>query len=310
MSNSDSSFFEKVLGSIKEPSNALLYLSRNGFMKWMPDERYLKLLYKTKMHKPLNLDRPETFTEKMQWLKLHDRKPEYRILVNKATVKEYVANVIGQKYIIPTIGRWTNVDEIDFASLPNSFVLKVNHDSGGVIICKDKEKLDIEVSKSKLAKCLKNNGFWYGREWPYKDLSPCVIAEEYMEDENTKELRDYKFFCFDGKVKCFKVDYDRFVLHRANYFDPDGNLLPFGEVAYPNDPDKKIVLPDTIREMEELAELLSKGFPFLRVDFYDVNEKVYFGELTFYPASGFGPFTSDEWDLKLGQWIKLPMKRK
>lgn len=307
MSKAYRSLIEKVFNSIKEPSSALLYLSRNGLLKWMSDERYLKLIYKMKVHKSLNLKNPETFTEKLQWLKIYDRNPKYRVLVDKATVKDYVAAVIGKEYIIPTLRKWDNVDDIDFDSLPNSFVLKVNHDSGGIIICKDKKSLDIDAAKNKLKKCFKNNGFWYGREWPYKEVKPCIIAEEYMEDEITHELRDYKFFCFNGVVKCFKVDFDRFIEHHANYYDPDGNLLPFGEIVFPRDPDKKIVLPDTIREMEELAGLLSKGFPFLRVDFYDVNGQVYFGELTFYPASGFGPFTSDEWDLKLGQYIKLPI---
>ena len=173
----DNSFLMKVIGSFKEPANALFYLSRNGYLKWMPDETYLKIVYRLKMHKKLDLNNPVTFTEKIQWLKLNDRKQQYCTMVDKYLVKEYVASIIGEQYIIPTLGVWDRPEEIDFSLLPNQFVLKVNHDSGGVVICKDKSTFDLEAAVKKLTSCFHNNGYWYGREWPYKNLKPKVIAD-------------------------------------------------------------------------------------------------------------------------------------
>ena len=282
-----------------------LLLSSLGLFKDMNDEEYLKKLFKCHMKRELNLDNPQTFNEKLQWLKLYDRKPEYTTMVDKYAVKRYVADIIGEEYIIPTLGVWNHFNEIDFDKLPNQFVLKCTHDSGGIVICKDKNKLDLKSAKKKIEKCLRRNYYWSSREWPYKNVKPRIIAEEYLSDTKTNDLYDYKFFCFGGEVKCFKVDYDRFIEHHANYFDKNGNILPFGEANLPPIYDKNIKMTKNLKKMCEFAEKLTAGKPFLRADFYDVEGKIYFGELTFYPASGMGKFTDDSWDECLGKWLKL-----
>jgi hypothetical protein len=253
----------------------------------------------------INLDSPETFCEKIQWLKLHDRNPLYTKLVDKYEVKQYVADKIGEDYIIPTIGVWDSVDEIDFDNLPNQFVLKCTHDSGGLVVCKDKNKLNIKETKKKLRHSLKQNFYYFGREWPYKNVKPRIIAEKYMVDSKMGELRDYKFFCFGGQVKCYKIDFDRFIEHHANYYDMDNNILNFGEEIIPPKFNKEIEIPKTVGKMKQLAEQLSKETPFMRTDFYDVDGNIYFGELTFYPGSGCVKFTDEESDRLLGSWIKL-----
>lgn len=284
----------------------VMKLRYHHLLDWLPDKQYLQLMYWANLHRKLDLKNPKGFNEKLQWLKLYNRKPEYTVMVDKYAAKQYVAERIGKKYIIPTLGVWENFDDIDFNSLPDQFVLKCTHDSGGLVVCKDKSSLDKVVAKEKIEKSLKRNYYWSGREWPYKNVKPRIIAEQYMQDERTGDLRDYKFFCFGGMVKCFKVDFDRFIEHHANYYDLDGNILDFGEADYPPNPQKVIALNESIlREMEYLAEKLSYDSPFLRVDFYDVNGKIYFGEMTFYPASGFGKFTSDEGDIIMGEWIDV-----
>ena len=280
-------------------------MTKKGLTKFISDKQYIKIAYRLAMQKKLNLKNPQTFNEKLQWLKLYDRNPMYITLVDKYRVREYIASKIGQEYLIPLLGVWDTAEKIDFQKLPSQFVLKCNHDSGSVVICKEKSKLDVEYVKRKLNRALKLNGFWHGREWPYKNVKPCIIAEKYMIDDQINELRDYKFFCFGGEVKCFKVDFDRSTEHRANYYDKNCELLKFGEKVCPPDFTRKINIPENINKMIQLAEILSKGFPFVRVDFYDANGKIYFGELTFYPAAGFGAFIPDEWDYKLGEMIKI-----
>ena len=276
------------------------------------DKDYLKIKYRIFYGKKLNLEHPSTFNEKLQWLKLYDRNPKYTRLVDKADVKTYVASIIGEDKIIPTLGVWESEEEIDFSSLPKQFVLKCTHDSSSVVICKDKNSFNIQEAKKRLKRSLSKDFYSAGREWSYKGLIPRIIAEKYMSDsgdESLSELRDYKFFCFNGVVKCLKVDFDRFVDHRANYYDTEGNLLHFEEMMCPSDPNRDIVLPINLHEMITIAEKLAKNIPFVRVDLYNVGGRIYFGEMTFYPASGFGFFNPDEWDLKLGQWLELPEKR-
>ncbi|MDD6518596.1 MAG: ATP-grasp fold amidoligase family protein [Oribacterium sp.] len=279
-----------------------------GLYNFLSDEAFLKKMFSIYMGYELNLENPRTFNEKLQWLKLNDRKSIYTTMVDKYTVKNYVASIIGEEYIIPTLGVWDKFDDIDFDALPNQFVLKCTHDSGGLVICKDKSKLDKNAARKKLNRSLKTNYYYRFREWPYKNVTPRIIAEKYMEDHSTSELRDYKFFCFGGMAKCYKVDFDRFVEHRANYFSADGKLMKIGEEICPPDFNKEIPAPENLEKMKELAEKLSATQPFLRADFYDVNGHVYFGELTFYPASGFGKFIFDGNDELLGSWIKLPEK--
>lgn len=277
-----------------------------GLYHSMPDRDYLERKFEALMGTPLHLDAPQTFNEKLQWLKLYDRKPEYTMMVDKYRVREYITQKIGAEYLIPLLGVWDSPDEIDFAALPEQFVLKCNHNSGlGMCICKDKSTLDLRKVRRELRKGLRQDYYLPGREWPYKDVPRKIIAEKYMIDNDVNELRDYKFFCFRGEVKCFKVDFDRFIDHRANYFDSNGNPMPFGEVVCPPKPDKQLVLPENLGKMISLAEKLSGDIPFLRVDFYNVQGRIYFGELTFSPASGMGKFIPEEWDTVLGSWLQL-----
>ena len=285
-------------------------ITKSNLLQWLSDEMYLKLIYRLIFGRKLDLENPKTFNEKLQWLKLHNRKPEYTLMVDKLEVKKYIAEQIGEEYVIPTLGVWDSFDDIDFDSLPNQFVLKCTHDSGGLVICRDKNKLDISKAREKINKALTRRFFFFGREWPYKDVKPRIIAEKYMVDEKVDELRDYKFFCFGGVCKCLKVDFDRFIEHHANYYDSNGNLLELGEKICPPNKDKTIILPNNKAKMMQFAEKLSKDIPFLRADFYDVNGKIYFGELTFYPASGWGEFIDEELDYTLGDWIKLPTKNR
>ena len=281
-------------------------LDRRHCFDWVPDSWYLRMKYKQCMGCSLNLSNPKTFNEKLQWLKLHDRKPEYTMMVDKYAVRKYIADTIGEEYLIPLLGVWDNPDDIDFDSLPNQFVLKCNHNSGlGMCICKDKSKLNIEKVKAGLKKGLGQDYYLTCREWPYKDVPRKIVCEKYMTDSRTNDLYDYKFFCFGGAVKCFKVDYDRFIEHHANYFDKNGNILPFGEADLPPIYDKNIKMTKNLEKMCELAEKLTARKPFLRADFYDVEGNIYFGELTFYPASGMGKFTDDSWDECLGEWLEL-----
>lgn len=419
------------------------------------DKVYLSIRYRCLMGVWINWKNPQTFTEKLQWLKLYNRKPEYTTIVDKYAVKEYVANIIGEEYIIPTLGVWDKPEDIDWDSLPKQFVLKTTHGGGGVgvVICKDKATFDKTTAIAKLKESMASDIYSGLREWPYKDVPKRIIAEKFMapekspapndlpdykffcfngepkycqviRDRHTKEtidfydmdwnhmpfvglnpvarngltpvarpgnldemkeicrkladsktfvrvdlyvidgksyfgeltlypasgmgvftpeewngklgdlltlpnatwgggkylivngvitelkheydeLKDYKLFCFNGKVKFFKVDFGRFVEHHANYYDTDGNLLPFGEKSFEPDPNYIIELPNNLKEMISLAERLSKNEPFLRVDFYNVEGKIYFGELTFYPASGMGKWTTEEADKEIGKYLKL-----
>ena len=276
----------------------------------IPDRIYLQIVYFRHFKKFIDFDNPKTFNEKIQWLKLNYRKEEYTNLVDKYRVKQYITKLIGEEYVIPTLGVWKNVDDIDFKSLPEKFVLKCNNDSGGIVICKNKKDFDEVKAKSFLKERLKNNGYWYGREWPYKNVKPCIIAEKYMEDSISKDLKDYKFFCFNGSMEFFDIDIDRFIEHRSNYYDRNGNFLPFGKTYCPPDYTKKIEMPKNLDKMIELAETISHNTVLSRIDFYEIDGQVYFGEITFYPGSGFSPFTDEKWDYKLGDMIDLPNIKK
>lgn len=283
------------------------WLASRGALNWMPDESYLKLKYWACIGKKLNLRDPKTFNEKLQWLKLYDRKPEYTLMVDKYEAKKYAAERIGEKYVIPAIGVWDRFDEIDFSELPDQFVLKCTHDSGGLVICKNKAAFDIESAKAKINKSLRKNYYLQGREWPYKNVKPRIIAEKYLEDSKTRELRDYKFFAFDGIVKAMFIATDRQrkgAETKFDYFDINFTHLPFTNV-HPN-ADACPAKPERFDEMVRLAEKLSVGFSQLRVDFYEVNGVVYFGEFTFSHMSGFAPFVPEKWDKTFGDWIKLP----
>lgn len=271
------------------------------------DKLYLNLRYLFTFGKTVNWENPQTYNEKLQWLKIYDRTPLYTIMVDKYLVKKYVSEIIGDKYIIPTIGVWDNVDDIDFKTLPDKFVLKCNHNSGGgMFICKDKSKIDYSKVRAGLKKGLQDNYYIWNREWPYKNVPRKIIAEKYMEDKITGELRDYKFFCFDGDIKGLFIATDRSKGEHSvcfDFFDEDFNHLSLLH-GHPNAkqiPNK----PSKFEEMKEIARTLSKGIPHIRVDLYEINGEVYFGELTFSHWGGFMPFIPPDWDLKFGEWIHL-----
>ena len=275
--------------------------------RFLPDKAWIQLKYKMFFGRFCGLNNPQTYNEKLQWLKLYNRKPEYTQMVDKYEVKKYISDLIGEEYIIPTLGIWDRFEDIDFDKLPNQFVLKCTHDSGGLVICQDKSKLDIVAARKKINKSLNRNYYYMHREWPYKDVKPRIIAEQYMVDESGYELKDYKFFCFDGEVKALFIATDRCVEGeetKFDFFDADFNHLPFTN-GHPN-ANREIKKPLSFDEMKALASKLSNGFPHLRVDFYDINGKIYFGELTFYHWSGLTPFVPEEWDYTFGSWIKLP----
>lgn len=281
-------------------------LRRTKFLHFLSDKSFIRLTYLVFFHKKINLLTPKTFNEKLNWLKLNYRLPIMCKLVDKYEVKQYVASKIGNEYLIPTLNVWDSYDSIDVSSLPDKFVLKGTHDSSSVIICKEKNNFKIEDFKKKIEHSLNSDLYFWGREWPYKGLKRRIIAEKFIEDKNGN-LKDYKFFCFNGKVRCFKIDFDRFEHHRANYYDEKCNLLSISEVLCPSD-GRDAEIPSNIATMIEFAEILAADFPFVRVDFYDVEGQIYFGEMTFFPAAGFGRFTTPEADSRLGSWLTLPEK--
>ena len=268
------------------------------------DKFYLQNFYKYKIGKKLDLSNPHTFNEKLQWLKLHDRKEIYTLMVDKYEVKKYVSSIIGEEYIVPTLGIYEKFEDIDFDKLPNQFVIKCTHDSGGLVIVKDKSKLDIKSAGKKINKCLKKNFYYYGREWPYKNVKPRIIIEKYIASSN-EELIDYKFFCFNGKVRLMFIATNRFGIGDTcfDFFDEKFKHLNIinGHKNAINPPQK----PKNYEKMIKIAEELSKDILHVRIDFYEVDGKIYFGEMTFYHWSGFVPFEPVEWDEKIGNWIDL-----
>ena len=268
------------------------------------DELYLKMKYYLCTRKKLNLSDPQTFNEKIQWLKLYGSKPEYTKMVDKYEAKFYVEDIIGSKYIIPTLGVWDSFDDINFNSLPDQFVLKTTHDSGSVVICRNKQTLDKKKAKRKLENSLKRNYFYETREYPYKDVKPRIIAEQYMTEMSGQGLKDYKFFCFNGVPKLLFVATDRPFDTRFDFFDMDFNHLDIQQ-GHPN-ANKQIDRPKGFEEMKRLAGCLSKDICQVRVDFYDIDGKIYFGEMTFSHFGGNTLFEPDKWDSIIGSWITLP----
>ena len=276
-------------------------------LNWLPDRPYLKLLYWAFMKKKLDLANPKTYNEKIQWLKLYDRNPEYTKLVDKYEVKKYVADKIGPEHIIPTYGVWDRPEDVDYDSLPERFVLKSTHDSGGVMIVNKNEGFDKSKINAFFDKRLRQSTYQKQREWPYKNVKPRIIAEQYMEDAATQELRDYKFFCFNGEVKALFIATDRLNKDKPtafDFFDTNYNWLDVRH-GHPN-AEHKPAKPENFDLMIRLSEKLSKGMIHVRVDLYEINGKVYFGELTFFHHGGVVPFDPEEWDLKFGEWLVLP----
>lgn len=302
-----------VIMCLKKPSMAFFLLGHKGWFKWLDDETYLKTVFKIKIGKKLNLNQPRTFNEKLQWLKLHDHRPEYTMMVDKYAVKKYVAKRIGKQYIIPTLGVWDKFDDIDFDQLPDQFVLKCTHDSGGLVICRDKSKFDVRAARKKINRCLKRNYYWSGREWPYKNVKPRIIAEKYMEFPGKVVPEDYKIYCMNGEPKYIVVFHHRFdsskplseTVYDVNWQPQHISLDEHFAVSDETEPK-----PKRLDELLKIAKILCKDIPQVRVDFYIIDDKLYFGEITLYTASGFQKMIPEKMDLKLGKMLKLPQKRK
>lgn len=278
-------------------------------LRFLPDELYIKLFYFAVSGKQLNLKNPRGFNEKQNWLKLHDRHPEYSLLVDKYTVRAYVDEVLGEGHLFPLLGKWEAFEDISFDALPDAFVLKCNHDSGSVEVIRDKQLLtedDMARMAEKYGECLNRNSFYAGREYPYKGIKKnYILAEQLMEDAEhpEKSVDDYKFFCFDGEPRVMFVATDRSTDCRFDFFDMDFNHLSIQNL-HPN-ADRPIPKPEMFEEMKEIAAKLSQGMKFVRIDLYQLNGVIYFGEYTFYHGGAFAPFYPEEWELKLGSWINL-----
>lgn len=302
----ENTILQNVKRLIKDPYSRFLCLEYMGFYKKISDERFLKKVFKLLVGYDLDLNNPSSFNEKIQWLKLHDKNPLYTKLVDKHLAKEYIAKIIGEEFIVPTLGVWDSPGEIDYDTLPEKFVLKCNHNSKvGLCICKDKNKLDIKRTNKNLTKGLTQNYYIYNKEYAYKDVPKKILAEKLLEEEGTNEIPDYKFMVFNGKVRCSFVCNERFSADglKVTFFDENWEVMPF-ERHYPRSKNP-IPKPVNYNLMVEMAEKLAKGIRFVRVDFYEVNGKVYFGEMTFYPGSGFEEFTPREWDFRMGDWLEL-----
>ena len=300
--------FSRVIYYLRNPQELQFVLALR-YPKLFSDKQFLKVIYRKLMGSELNLECPQTFSEKLQWLKLYNHNPQYTQMVDKYEAKKYVAGIIGDEYIIPTLAVYNNTAEIDLDALPDRFVLKCTHDSGSVAICKDKKTFKKNEAFAMLEKGLRKNFFWENREWPYKNVKPRIIAEAYLEDKDTPDLRDYKFFSFGGEVKYCQVISGRNSTMCIDFFDRDWNHQPFHGLGYYPFAEAAIDCPRQLEKMWQAATMLAKDKPFSRIDFYEAGDSVYFGEITFFPASGFGGFYPQEWDYKFGQWLKLPSKK-
>lgn len=282
-------------------------ITKGNYHADMDDAEYLSKLWRGINGYELNLNNPKTFTEKLQWLKINDQKPEYSIMVDKATAKQYVGNIIGEQYIIPSYGVWNSYEAIEFDTLPEQFVLKTTHDSGGVFIIREKSKIDHEVLKRKIDKRLADNYWMRSRETVYKDVQHRLIAEMMLGNGN---LVDYKVMCFDGKPMYIEYLQGR---HSKNFtqdiYDTEWNITAYGQKNEVRS-GKKVKKPQNFELMLDLSAKLSKGIPELRVDWYEVEGKLYFGELTFYDSGGMLPFTPPEFEVELGNMIDLSKIRR
>lgn len=302
-------YFLIIRNIIKNPKYGLylfIFKLDKYLFHCLPDKYFLKASYFLAIRKELNIKDPKSFNEKLQWLKLYDRKPEYTNLVDKYVVREYIANTIGEEYLIPLLGVWDKFEDIDFEKLPNQFVLKTTHDSGSVLICKDKATFDFGEANKKVNRNLKRNFYYSGREYCYKNVKPRIICEKFMINDTGEEIKDYKFLCFDGNVKCSFVCLNRYSKNGLNvdFYDIDWKPMPFERHYSTSGTFTKI--PINYNKMIEFSKKFSKNIPFIRLDFYEINGNLYMGEFTLYPGSGYEEFTPESFDDLLGSWIILP----
>lgn len=272
-------------------------------LSFIPTKPYLKLVYKIKTGKNLNLDNPVGFCDKLNWLKINAVEERYTQLVDKLAVRDYIAQTVGEEYLFPLLGSYEHFDDIDFDALPEKFVLKCNHDSGSVKLVTDKSKINKEEFREFFEGRLKLSSYNAGREYPYKNVKPCIIAEKFMESSTSNGINDYKFFCFDGEPEIMFVATDRATDVRFDFYDMDFNHLPIYNI-HPNS-DNEVSKPQCFEEMKELCRKLTKGMKFVRFDLYEIDGQIYFGEFTFFHGGGFYPFRPDEWEKKLGDLIKI-----
>lgn len=278
----------------------------------MPEKVYLKWQFKKRYNEKLNLKKPVTFSEKINWLKLYDRNPKYHKLVDKYEVKKIIAQEIGEHLIIPTYGVWDKFDDINFDALPEKFVLKCTHDSASVVICTDKKNFDFKKARKKLSEALKVDYYHFQNlQWAYKGIKPRIMAEKFLEDKAANELSDYKFYCFNGVAKLCQVIANRFSKVTIDFYDPNWNYVEglVGLSLKAKNSNINVQKPEKYEEMIAIAEKLSQSIPFVRVDMYYVDNQIYFGEMTFYPAGGMGYFRPDKWNSIIGDWIVLPQKK-
>ena len=291
--------------TIKKVLLKLYFIAKNIYAYLIcSDALYLKIEFRRKFHKKLDLNAPKTFNEKLNWLKLYDRRELYTILADKFNVKQYVASKIGSQYVVPNYGRWQKFDDIDFAQLPDKFVLKTTHDSGGAIVCSDKATFDCKAVSKRLKRDLRTNYYYITREWVYKDIKPMIIADMLLDDNSGHEITDYKFWCFNGVPKVMYIT-NKGKNIKENFYDMDFNVIDINH-GYPRrspEYDK----PHNFDLMKRLAAELSQDIPFVRVDFFDVNGNVYFAEFTFYDWAGLKPFADPKHDELIGSWIDLPI---
>lgn len=286
-------------------------LARHGWLNFIPDKAYLSIMFRANLGKRMNWRSPRTYNEKLQWLKLYDRKAIYPKMVDKFEAKQYIADRVGSQFVPKVVGGpWDSFNKIDFTMLPEQFVLKTTHDCGGVWICKDKCKINMVDVRSFIEGHMKDNYYRKHREWPYKHIHPRIFAEEYLEDRTDGELKDYKFFTFNGIPKMMFIASERnneSVETKFDFYDMDFQRLSI--VNGHSNSEKYMAKPVHFEKMKRLASRLSEDIPHLRVDFYETNGRLYVGELTFFHYSGFVPFSPPEWDEILGTWLPIPQKK-
>lgn len=303
------SLLRKATKYITSPDYRFLLNTSLGLHRNMPDADFLCRTYKACMGRTLSLDAPVTFNEKLQWLKLYDRRPEYTVMADKYAVRQHITEKLGEEHLIPLLGVWDDPDDINFDLLPDQFVLKCNHNSGlGMCICKDKSKLDIPKVRAQLQKGLQEDYYQKNREWVYKDIPRKIICEKFMTNGG-EELADYKIHNFNGEARFVLVCRDRFsdTGLTEDFFTPQWEHMPIKRPKLAN-ASTPIPKPEQLEQMLEFSKLLSKDIPFVRTDFYVIEGKVYFGEITFFPASGMAEFDPPIWDAKFGSWLELPEK--
>lgn len=301
----------KLRRLLENPYRVFSVLATQGKFRWLPDALFLRLMFRSQMGYWPNLNNPQTFSEKLQWLKLHHRREAYSVMADKWRVRSYIADMLGEEYLIPLLGVWDTPEEIDFAALPSRFVLKCNHNSGlGMYICRDKAAMDVQRVKQNLHRGLAEDYYGTVREWPYRDIPRKILCEQFMTDRGN-ELKDFKIHCFNGKAKMILVCADRFAESgmTEDFYTETWEHLPVCRPKCPNCriPHEK---PAQLEQMVQMAEKLAEGIPFLRVDFYISDGRIYFGELTFFPGSGIVPFQPESWDHTIGSWLRLPEKDK